>query len=36
MECLIARGMSQAARFSWEQTAQKTLQVYEEVEKGFH
>jgi len=35
-ESLIARGMSQAARFSWEQTAQKTLQVYKEVEKGFH
>ena len=35
-ESLIARGISQAARFSWEQTAQKTLQVYEEVEKGFH
>jgi len=30
---LVKRGMAQAAKFSWEQTAEKTLEVYKEVEK---
>jgi len=32
---LIRKGTEQAARFSWEQTAKKTLKVYEEVEESF-
>ncbi len=34
-ENLIARGATQAAKFSWEQTAKKTLEIYEGVEKTF-
>jgi glycosyltransferase involved in cell wall biosynthesis len=34
-EDLIAKGAIQAARFSWEQTAEKTLEIYKEVEKTF-
>ncbi len=33
-ESLIAKGIGQAAKFSWEQTAEKTLQVYKEVEES--
>ena len=33
-ESLIRRGMKQAAKFSWEQTAEKTLEVYKEVEES--
>jgi len=32
-ESLIAKGTGQAAKFSWEQTAEKTLEVYKEVEE---
>jgi len=32
-ESLITKGMNQAAKFSWEETAEKTLEVYKEVEK---
>ena len=35
-EKLIARGMKQAAKFSWEQTAEKTLLIYKEVEENFY
>jgi glycosyltransferase involved in cell wall biosynthesis len=31
---LSARGLAQAARFSWAETARKTAQVYEEASKG--
>ncbi len=34
-EDFIAKGAAQAARFSWEQTAEKTLAIYKEVEKTF-
>jgi len=34
-EDLIAKGATQAARFSWKQTAKKTLEIYKEVEKTF-
>ena len=34
-EELIAKGMEQAAKFSWEQTAEKTLRIYKEVEENF-
>jgi glycosyltransferase involved in cell wall biosynthesis len=30
---LVEKGMGQAAKFSWEQTAEKTLEVYREVEQ---
>ncbi len=30
---LVEKGMDQAAKFSWEQTAEKTLEVYREVEQ---
>ncbi len=30
---LVKRGIAQAAKFSWEETAEKTLEVYKEVEK---
>ena len=30
---LVERGIAQAAKFSWEETAEKTLEVYKEVEK---
>ena len=33
-ESLIAKGIGQAAKFSWEQTAEKTLEVYKEVEES--
>ena len=32
---LINRGMRHAANFSWEKTAEKTLEVYKEVEESF-
>ena len=34
-EDLVAKGATQAARFSWKQTAKKTLEIYKEVEKSF-
>ncbi|MBE9514325.1 MAG: glycosyltransferase family 4 protein [Chloroflexi bacterium] len=34
-ESLIAKGATQAAKFSWQQTAERTLEVYEEVEASF-
>jgi len=34
-EDLVAKGATQAARFSWKQTAKKTLEIYKEVEKTF-
>jgi len=34
-EELITKGVKQAAKFSWEQTAEKTLRIYEEVEENF-
>jgi len=35
-ESLITKGVEQAAKFSWEQTAEKTLEVYKEVEEIFY
>ncbi len=32
---LIAKGKAQAVKFSWEQTAKKTLEVYNEIEGSF-
>jgi len=34
-EDLIAKGALQAAKFSWQQTAKKTLEIYKEVERNF-
>ena len=34
-ENLIRKGTEQAAKFSWEQTAEKTLKIYKEVEGSF-
>lgn len=34
-EELITKGMKQTAKFSWEQTAEKTLRIYKEVEENF-
>ena len=34
-ESLITKGVEQAAKFSWGQTAKKTLEVYKEVEESF-
>jgi glycosyltransferase involved in cell wall biosynthesis len=31
---MAAQGRAQAARYSWDETARKTLQVYEAVLKG--
>ena len=35
-EKLITKGMKQAAKFSWEQTAKETLRIYKEVEENFY
>jgi len=32
---LIAKGKAQAVKFSWDQAAEKTLEVYKEVEESF-